>query len=68
MEKRAEDVMRVCVASRCVSFGRRGRRESKVVEGRMVHSWKLRGEEGGRGVDDCVEGVAEGGLRSRRRS
>jgi hypothetical protein len=53
MEKRAEDMMGVCVASRCVSFGRRGRRESKVVEGRMVHSWKLRvwecgGEEGGR--------------------
>jgi len=46
--------MRVCAASRCVSFGRRGRRASKIVEGRMVHSWKLRR------VSGSAEGRGEG--------
>lgn len=41
MENKAESVIRVCATSKCVRFGRRGRRVVKIDEGRMVHSWRL---------------------------
>jgi len=42
MECRALAVRRVCATSRWVRCLRRGRREVKIVEGRIVHSCKER--------------------------
>ncbi len=56
MEKSAEVVMRVCATSRCVNFGNRGRSDSKILDGKIVHSWKLRrvsGSADGKGEGDA---------------
>jgi hypothetical protein len=42
IEVRASFVIRVCVTSRCVKFGKRGSSDSKIAEGKIVQLWKLR--------------------------
>lgn len=56
MEKRSEEVILVWATSRWVRCRRRGRREEKTVDGRIVHSWKLRrviGRKSGRGEGEA---------------
>jgi hypothetical protein len=42
IEVRESFVIRVCVTSKCVKFGKRGSSDSKIAEGKIVQLWKLR--------------------------